>query len=279
MTSLILEGGTFRPVFTAGVLDALLENNIELPYIIGVSAGISNGLSYVSKQKGRNLEILLTYRHDPRYISRRNFIKERSLFGLKFAFEDIPEKHIPFDMETFKQYPGTFLVGVTNAQTGQAEYIEGRHCSNINRLIQATCSIPGFFPPCHLDDKIYYDGGISDPIPIRKAIADGCTKHLIILTQPESYHKEASRSHEMMAKALQKRYPQLASQIRSRHIRYNETVAFCHQLKKQGDALIIQPMHALNSFEENLDTLKKTYQEGYDFTQRNIDFISQFIQE
>lgn len=277
MTSLILEGGTFRSIFTAGVLDALLEAKIELPYIIGVSAGITNGVSYVSKQKGRNLEVIMKYRLDPRYMSRRNFIKEHSLFGISFIYQEIPNHLVPFDYATFKANPAKVLIGVTNAKTGEAEYLDAKETDEKNLALQATCSIPGFFPPCHLNQEIYYDGGIADPIPIRKAIEDGNQKHLIILTQPMEYKKEPSKSHEMMARLLEKRYPLLANKLRDRPDRYNATVALCQKLKKEGKALIIQPTHPLNSFEANLDTLKKSYQEGYDFTKRNIELIRQFI--
>ena len=119
MPSLILEGGTFRPIFSAGVMDALLDNNIMFPYCIGVSAGITNGVSYLSKQYKRNLEILENYRLDKRYIGFRNFLKCKSLFGLDFVFDEIPNRLNPFDMETFQKYDGTVLVGVTNATTGK----------------------------------------------------------------------------------------------------------------------------------------------------------------
>ena len=104
MPSLILEGGTFRPIFSAGVMDALLDNNIMFPYCIGVSAGITNGVSYISKQKKRNLDILMTYRNDKRYLGLRNFLKCKSLFGLDFVYGEIPNKLSPFDMETYQKY-------------------------------------------------------------------------------------------------------------------------------------------------------------------------------
>ena len=113
MPSLILEGGTFRPIFSAGVMDALLDNNIIFPYCIGVSAGITNGVSYISQQRGRNLEILTKYRNDKRYLGYGNFLKCKSLFGLDFVFDEIPNKLIPFDMDTYKKYTGKFLIGVT----------------------------------------------------------------------------------------------------------------------------------------------------------------------
>ena len=119
MTGIVFEGGTFRPIFSCGVMDALLSENILLPYCIGVSAGIADGVSYISKQPQRNLEIMQKYRNDKRYMSRSNWKKNKSIFGLDFVFGEIPDHLIPFDWDTFRSYKGTCLVGVTNAKTGQ----------------------------------------------------------------------------------------------------------------------------------------------------------------
>ena len=176
MPSLILEGGTLRPIFTAGILDALLDNNISFPYCIGVSAGITNGVSYLSKQKGRNLEIIMKYRNDKRYLGYGNFLKCKSLFGLDFVFDEIPNKLVPFDMDTYKKYPGKVLVGVTNAKTGETEYLDGKELDDKATLLRATCAIPIFFPVIKINNNEYYDGGLCDPIPVRKAIEDGNKK-------------------------------------------------------------------------------------------------------
>ena len=146
MTGIVLEGGTFRPVFSSGVMDALLSENILLPYCIGVSAGIADGVSYISKQPQRNLEIVQKYRNDKRYMSRSNYRKERSLFGLDFIYNEIPNKLIPFDKETFFSYQGKCLVGVTNAATGQAEYKDAMQMDDHYTMLRATCALPMFFP-------------------------------------------------------------------------------------------------------------------------------------
>ena len=169
MTGLVLEGGTFRPIFSCGVMDALLSEKIMLPYCIGVSAGIADGVSYISRQPQRNLEIVQKYRNDKRYMSRQNFKKCRSLFGLDFIFGEIPNKLIPFDMDTFRKFEGTCLVGVTNAATGQAEYKNAMDMDKDFTMLRATCALPMFFPAIELDGQKYYDGGIADPIPAKKA--------------------------------------------------------------------------------------------------------------
>jgi len=145
MPSLILEGGTFRPIFSSGVMDALLDQDIMFPYCIGVSAGISNGISYISKQKGRNMQIMEQFRNDPRYMGYRNFLRHGSLFGLDFVFGEIPNRHIPMDMDSYRSYKGKVLVGVTNAHTGLPEYMDGMEADSGWTMLRATCALPMFF--------------------------------------------------------------------------------------------------------------------------------------
>ena len=171
MTGLVLEGGTFRPIFSCGVMDALLSEKIMLPYCIGVSAGIADGVSYISRQPQRNLEIVQKYRNDKRYMSRQNFKKCRSLFGLDFIFGEIPNKLIPFDMDTFRKFEGTCLVGVTNATTGQAEYknamdMDKAYGDERNPLIEKSEFILSLF------EQLVGAGNVSAK---EKSILDRCT--------------------------------------------------------------------------------------------------------
>ena len=277
MPSLILEGGTLRPIFSAGVMDALLDNNITFPYCIGVSAGITNGISYISQQRGRNLEVVTKYRHDKRYLGYMNFLKCKSLFGLDFVFDEIPNKLIPFDMDTYKKYPGKVLVGVTNAKTGKTEYLDGKNLDDKATMLRATCALPIFFPVIKLNGNEYYDGGICDPIPIKKAIEDGNDKHLIILTQPKGYKKELSKKNVLVAKLLNNKYPNLKDALLNRHDSYNETVRFCEELEKQGKALILRPEFSLESFEKDVDKLKANYNHGYELATKRINDIKKLF--
>lgn len=279
MPSLILEGGTFRPIFSAGAMDALLDNNIIFPYCIGVSAGITNGVSYLSKQYKRNLKVMEDYRLDKRYLGLRNFFRCKSIFGLDFVFDEIPNKLIPFDSDTYKKYTGKVIAGVTNAVTGKTEYM------NINELddkclpLRATCAIPIFFPPIKINDNYYYDGGICDPIPIKKAICDGNDKHLIILTRPKEYKKTLTKGNIIASKLLKKKYPNLVEPLLTRHTLYNDTVRFCEELERQGKAIIIRPdtSQAIESFEKDINKLKKGWQDGYDSASAKIDEIKKLF--
>ena len=277
MPSLILEGGTLRPIFSAGVMDALLDNNITFPYCIGVSAGITNGVSYISKQKGRNLEVVTKYRNDNRYLSYRNFLRCKSIFGLDFVFDEIPNNLIPFDMDTYRKYPGKVLVGVTNAHTGKTEYLNGKDLDDKATMLRATCAIPLLFPFIKINGKEYYDGGLCDPIPIKKAIADGNTKHLIVLTQPKGYKKELSKKNILVAKLLNKKYPNLKTPLLNRHNHYNETVKFCEQLENEGKVLILRPEYNLDSFEKDINKLKSSYDHGYNLTINHLSEIKKLF--
>ncbi len=279
MPSLILEGGTFRPIFSAGVMDALLDNNIIFPYCIGVSAGITNGVSYISKQYKRNLEVLQNYRLDKRYLGIRNFFKCKSIFGLDFVFDEIPNKLNPFDMETYNQYQGKVIAGVTNALTGKTEYMDLKYLDDKCLPLRATCAIPIFFPPIKIKNNFYYDGGICDPIPIKKAIEDGNNKHLIVLTRPKEYRKELSRGNIFASKVLKNKYPNLVEPLLNRHNLYNDTVRFCEELEKEGKAVIIRPdaSQAIESFEKDIKKLEKGWQDGYNSAIAKLDEIKKLF--
>ncbi|MEG0297222.1 MAG: patatin family protein [Clostridium sp.] len=279
MPSLILEGGTFRPIFSAGIMDALLDNDIMFPYCIGVSAGITNGMSYLSKQKRRNLDILEQYRNDKRYLGAGNFLKCKSLFGLDFVFDEIPNKLHPFDMDTFLQYNGTALVGITNASTGQCEYIDAKRLDDKCTILRATCAIPLFFPAIKFNDNYYYDGGICDPIPVRKSIEDGNEKHLIILTRPKSYKKEFSKNNVLVSKLLRRKYPNLVNPLLTRHELYNETVKYCEKLEEEGKAVILRPdeNQAIESFEKDIVKLTAGYDYGYNLAIEKLEDIKKLF--
>ena len=255
-----------RPIFSAGAMDALLDYEVMFPYCIGVSAGSADGVSYISRQKGRNLEILMRYRNDKRYLGAGNLLKCKSLFGLEFVFEEIPANLIPFDMETYMAYEGRYLVGVTNARTGQSEYLDGQKLDEKNSMLKATCALPFYFPPIEVNGELYYDGGICDPIPVRKALADGNQKLLIILTRPSDYRKTLSRSNKLAAKVLKRRYPNLVYPLLHRHETNHEPVRFCEQQESEARALILGPEGdaIIDSFESDVDNIKRSYARGYE---------------
>lgn len=279
MTGLVLEGGTFRGIFSAGVMDAFIEEGIEFPYIVGVSAGISNGASYVSGQFGRNIDILEKYRNDKRYIGMGNYRKCRSMFGLDFVFGEIPQRLVPFDMETYKSYGGTCLVGVTNAETGRAEFRNALDDDENFMSLRATCAIPGYFPAIEIDGKPYYDGGLASPICVKQALKDGCSKAVIILTQPEGYVKKCGKGNVAMSQVIKHKYPKMEMLLLTRHKLYNKQLEFCRELERRGKALIFRPSHKLNSFEKDEKILRENWQEGYEAGKARADEVRKFMEE
>ncbi len=277
MTGLVLEGGTFRGIFSAGFMDALLENDIMFPYVVGVSAGISNAASYISRQFGRNLEILKNYRNDKRYLGAGNYLKCGSCFGLDFVYDEIPNSLIPFDYDTFRSYSGKFMVGVTDAETGRLVCFNGTEDTEKWQYLRASCAIPGYFPAIKIDDGYYYDGGIASPVCIKRAIKDGCDKNIILLTQPEGFVKKCGKGNVIMSQLIKNKYPALEMALLGRHKLYNSQIKFCEELERRGKALIFRPAIKLDSFQSKTAVLEEYWKMGYDMCTENIDRIKDFI--
>lgn len=275
MPGLVLEGGTFRPVFSCGVMDALLEQNIMFDYIVGVSAGITYAFSYISKQEKRNLTVLCNYRNDKRYLGMRNLISSRSVFGIDFVFDTIPNTLIPFDWDTYRTYEGKILVGATNARTGNIEYFDGMQLDSKNTMLRATCAIPFYFPAIPVNGTPYYDGGIADPIPIRKSLADGNRNNLIVLTRPKGYRKATSRTTRQAAHIMRRRYPQMEDTMLRRAKQYNESMLFCEGLAARDPVhtVLLRPAAPLSSFEKDVKKLEWGYEMGYTMACAHMDEI------
>lgn len=260
---LVLEGGGMRAAYTVGVLDSLMDNNIIVDYGIGVSAGASNGVSYVSSQRGRGLRLTTNYIGDKRYLSFSNFLKTRSLFGMDFIFDEIPRVLDPFDYDSFLSSPCDFKVGATNVVTGKTEYF----CKNDMRdnctVLRASSSLPIFSPMVEFKGQKYLDGGTSDPIPARKAIEDGCDKLIIVLTRERGYVKGAEKFRGLY-KFMFRKYPNMVKVLDNRHNVYNESLKYISEIEKSGDAIIIAPDEPLgvDRFEKNKDKLQVVYDKG-----------------
>ena len=279
-TGLVLEGGALRTIFSSGVCDALLDKGLPLPdYTVGVSAGIAYGVSYLSRQSRRNLKLVTTYANDRRYMGWRNMAdrRNRSYFGLKFAYETIPNQLLPFDYETFAAYPGTVEAVVTNLNTGKAEYLPVPRRDARNLLLQATCAIPMMFPIIELDGQPYLDGGCADAIPWRRAFEAGCDRVVVILTQPRDYCKEGDRTIRMIERHFRK-YPNFVETMRTRSERYNASREELFDLEAQGKVLVIAPEDTLgcSRTEKDLEILRALWQSGYFAGTRRAGEIQSF---
>lgn len=270
-TGLVMEGGAFRTIYSAGVCDALLEAGLPLPdYLVGVSAGITYGTSYLSRQTRRNLRVLTAYANDPRYLGAGNYLLpcNRSYFGLKFSFESIPNRLVPFDHAAFEAYPGEVEAGVTNLNTGKAEYFPVPRHDHRNILLQASCAIPGMFPVYHMGGQPYLDGGCADAIPWKHAFDKGCDRVVVLLTRERSYRKQPEKFTQLL-QPIFREYPNFVETLATRAERYNQSREELFALEAEGRVIVLAPESTVgfSRTERNLDKIRALWQEGY-FTGR-----------
>lgn len=281
---LVLEGGASRSLFSCGVMDALLEEEIFADYVIGVSAGIAYGTSYISRQKGRNLELSLDYMHDPRYMGARHLFnpKNRSYYNMDFAFRQIPEKLVPFDFSAFLKntQESTAIAVVTNLATGKAEYkaLNTEDWDYHIRLIWASCALPILFQPENINGALYMDGGISDPIPFRRAIDDGCDKIITVLTREREYSKSGELSTRL-ASHIYRKYPDFSKTLINRANEYNKQRAELFELESKGEVFVISPNDTtgFSRTERRPELLKAMYDDGYNTLKRLMPELKEYI--
>lgn len=273
---LVLEGGGMRGLYTSGVLDYFLDQKIFVDYVIGVSAGACNGVSYLSKQKGRNYRVNTNYISDKRYLSLSNFIKTKSLFGMDFIFDEIPHQLDLFDYETFLSSPSEYKLGVTDVLTGRPVYFDKTHLDHDSTILKASSSIPVFSPIIEYQNGLYLDGGTTDSIPVKQALKDGCDHVIIVLTRDRNYIKKPESFRFIYSKVL-KAYPNLIQALDNRHLMYNETLKFIKELEQQGKATIIAPSAPLeiSRFEKDVSKLKNIYELGYLDASKKFDQLKE----
>jgi predicted patatin/cPLA2 family phospholipase len=272
---LVLEGGGMRGVYTAGVLEYFLEQDIHFPYVIGVSAGASMAASYLSKQKGRNKKVNIEYITDKRYISWQNYFKQRQLFGMDFIFGEIPNKLVPYHYDEFYSNPSDLIVGTTDVLTGKSIYYGKKdYGKDVLTVLKASSSLPFIAPEVRFQDKVLLDGGISDSIPIRKAQEDGYRKNVIILTRNRGYWKKPSRFHYLV-KRKYPQYPGLQKAMATRYKVYNETIRYIEEEERNGNVIVIRPELPLEvgRMERNPQKLETLYNLGFEQAKRYTEQI------
>ncbi len=278
-TGLVLEGGAMRGIFTAGVIDVLMEQGIEFEALTGVSAGAAFGCNYKSRQPRRVLRYNLKYCREPKYCSFRSLKKTGDLFGAQFCYHDIPDRLDPFDKRAFSENPMQFYVVATDVETGLPRYqrideVDDFCCE----WIRASASMPMVSRVVEIDGKRYLDGGISDSIPLR--FAEGiCDKNIVVLTRPRDYKKKPA-SHMWMFRRSLKNYPKALRAVANRHIMYNEQRGYVFLREKAGKALVICPEKPLDigRIEHNPDKIQQTYDLGRRAAEERLDEIRRFIE-
>lgn len=278
-SGLVLEGGGVRAIYTSGVLDAFMEAGIEFPYVIGVSAGSCNGVSFLGKNLYRMRDITIGYSNDERYKSVKSMIHNGEYLNTEWIFGELTYDMFPLDYDTYEQSNATMCVVTTNALTGKVEYFYPKEFRNGCEELKASCALPLATKPVMIGKDYYYDGGIVDSIPLSRAFEDGCEKAVVILTQDINYVKEPLKHGKAITK-LMKQYPMIARGMLSRHEMYNAQRKYVFEQEKLGNALVICPSEPLNCSTLNVtqEKQKELYSLGYNQGKYAIDRVKRFLE-
>jgi predicted patatin/cPLA2 family phospholipase len=278
-TGLVLEGGGLRGVYTSGVLQAFMEQDLYIPYVIGVSMGACNAANYVSRQITRNRIVNIEYVNDPRYLSYFRLLTKGELFGMDFIFKTIPDELVPFDYDTFLNSSQRNIAVVADCTTGEALYLNSKEIGrDYLFILRAASSLPLVQKPVFYKGRWLLDGGLVDSIPIQKSLKDVNTKNIIILTQPVDFRKKP----QSLQGLIKMRYPQfkgIHKAIAERHIIYNETLDFIKQLEKDGSAFVIRPDEKLpvGRVERDKSKLYHVYDVGYADAKKRMSALLEFL--
>ena len=269
-TCFVLEGGALRGLYTAGVLDFLMDKKVKVDSIIGVSAGALFGINYFSNQPGRVLRYNLKYCNDKRYMSIRSLLLTGNLVNKKFAYYKITKKLDPFDYETYEKNDKDFYLVTTNLDTGCAEYIKVKKPIKELEYLRATSAMPFFSKIVKINNKKYLDGAVADSIPVLKAKELGYDKIVVVLTQPFGFKKkELSEKEINKISKKYKKYPNFIESMLNRPKKYNETLELIEKLEKKGEIFVIRPSTSVE-----IDFRKKTKEDLlniYNIGQKDIE--------
>ncbi len=278
---LVLEGGAMRGLFSAGILDVMMEEGIEFDGAVGVSAGAAFGVNFKSRQIGRPIRYNKRFARDWRYCSLRSWIMTGDLFGADFAYHDVPNLYDPFDNEAYAANPMEFHLVCTDVMTGEAVYKQVRQGGDVcYDWVRASASMPMVSKPVHLDDKWLLDGGVADSIPLAYFERQGFERNVVILTQPEGYQKKHNRLMPLLRVNL-RHYPNMVKALDRRHLMYNEQLAYVRKREQEGKALVIRPAAALKigHVSHNPDEMQAVYEEGRKMGMERLQDIRDFLQK
>lgn len=277
---LVLEGGAMKGVYTAGVLDFLLDAGIDFEKCYGVSAGACCMCSYLSKQRGRALATMTDYLKDKDYWGLSSLLRTGDLFNVRMCYHDIPEKLNPFDYEAFDKNPGRGYAVVTNIETGFAEYIPLQEMHRDIEAVRASASMPFVSRNVDIGGKLYLDGGLADPIPILHAVTDGCRKNVVVMTKEEGYWRSPMR-HAGAARLKYAKYPKVYELIKNRHNAYNETLRYIYEQVEEGTVFLIQPRYKsdVSRTEKDASKLRALYEEGYEEAAARKEELLSFLEK
>ncbi|MEE1144081.1 MAG: patatin family protein [Acutalibacteraceae bacterium] len=279
MTGLVLEGGGMRGMFTAGILDVMMENGILFDGLIGVSAGAAFGCNYKSNQIGRSIRYNIKYCKDKRYCSMYSLIKTGDMFGADFCYHELPERLDKFDYDAFSTNPTAFYVVCTDVSTGKPIYKQIKSADyNEMEWIRASASLPLVSRIVEADGKKLLDGGLVDSIPLEYFQSIGYEKNVVVLTQPDGYVKKPNKASRIV-KMQYRKYPNLIKAVEERHLMYNAQLRYVKDAEKSGNTFVIKPDSVLSigRIEHNPDNLKRVYEIGRSLMEKQLPKLKEFL--
>lgn len=276
--ALVLEGGAMRGLYTAGVLDVFMEQDIKVNTIFGVSAGALFGINYKSGQIGRALRYNLKYAHDKRYMGMYSLITTGDVMNREFCFKKLVYELDPLDFETYDSSDVEFYAVVTNVETGKAEYIEISDAKRDMEYLRASGSMPFVSNLVEINGNKYLDGAVADPIPFKKALDMGYEKIIVIQTRPADYVKSKSW---LPFGLVYKKYPEFVKTAKSAYINYNETLDVIRKYENYGKIIVLRPSKKIKMrrVEKNLNKLQAIYDIGVKDCNNNLSRIKEYICE
>ena len=270
-----------RGMFTAGVIDVMMEQEIEFDGSIGVSAGACFGCNYKSRQIGRVIRYNTRFCRDKRYGGFRVLLKTGDFYSKEFCYEEVPTKHDVFDFDTYESNPMEFYIVCTDVDTGEAVYHkhESRH-DHAFEWIRASASMPLVSRMVEIDGRRYLDGALADSIPVRFFESIGYDRNVVILTQPLGFRKKQDSLFFLM-KRYYRKFPKLVQAIATRHIRYNEALDHIARREREGEMLVLRPAQALpvSRTEKDPEKLRRAYEIGRETAEARIGEIRNFLAE
>lgn len=278
---LVVEGGGMKCAYNAAILDAFLDHNITFAYCIGASGGSGNLASYMAGQRGRNLRFFTEHIHNPGYFGLRSFLKTGDLFGLQYIYGTLTNSmgKDPLDFPSLKNNPAEYEVVVTNALTGKAEYFgKETMVQDDYRLIMASSAIPAACRPVELNEIPYFDGGLSDAIPVSRALEKGCDRLVVILSKMRDYVRKPQGMRFLYTMRCHQ-YPQIISLIDHRHIAYNQNLQEVFALEREGKAFVFAPSHPIHvgTYSMNEQSERDLYALGMEDFNQQQDALAAFM--
>ena len=279
-TMLLLEGGGMRGMYTAGVMDIMLEQGIKVDAIMGVSAGALFGINYKTQQPGRVIRYNKRFAGDKRYMGVYSLLTTGNIMNEKFCFDDVPNRLDPADYEMFRSTPEEFYAVVTNMATGRAEYHQLTDLYEKDQMeyLRASGSLPFVSRPVEIAGQKYLDGGIADSVPIEKVLSMGFDRVIVVLTRPAGYRKK--KGNDAPAKVLYRKYPAFVKAVNDRWKRYNAQSEILELLEDEGRIFVLRPSRLVKvgRLEKDPEVLQEMYDLGLEDAKASIEQMKKYLE-